>query len=89
MIESLGTSVVFDADRLVVGSFMEIDSNLMYVSNIDGEKVVLKPVTGWPLFKYRAGKFWKENRFPFIGTIIIAGIIILFAYFHIERYFKF
>ena len=89
MIESLGTSVVFDADRLVVGSFMVIDSNLMYVSNIDGEKVVLKPVTGWPLFKYRAGKFWKENQFPFIGTIIIAGIIILFGYFHIERYFKF
>ena len=50
---NLGNVAVMDADNLVVGSYVEMDGQVLVVDRIVGIHVYFRPVTRWELVRYR------------------------------------
>jgi hypothetical protein len=68
---NLGTAAVMDAERLSVGTYVEVYGRVLVVANIvDNLHVYWRPVTGWDLCKYR----W--NKMPLVQKIVIAVTVV-------------
>jgi hypothetical protein len=50
---NLGTSVVLDPEQMKVGNHVSMGDVICVITKIEEERVVLSPVLGWELFRYR------------------------------------
>jgi hypothetical protein len=67
----LGTAAVLDADNLTVGSFIEIEKEILVVTKIvDTIHVYFRPATKLEQLRY----YWSQ--FSFWGKTLICGILI-------------
>ena len=68
----LGSVAVMDAERLVVGSYVEMDGQVLVVDRIVGIRVYFRPVTRWELIRYRCTT--KVIVVTFSAIIFVVGL---------------
>ena len=76
---NLGTSVVLDAHQMNVGDHIFMGNDLCIITEINGERVVVQPVVGWELLKYR---LLKHRILVSIAVLAVAAVIIYFGWKH-------
>lgn len=75
---NLGTAAVLDAANLHVGSYTEIDGQVLVVENIvDDLHVYFRPVTGLELWRYRWSQLSMIGQ-TLAGTLAVLIIVMLF-----------
>lgn len=73
---NLGTVVVFDAKKLVIGSHIVIDKIPFLVEKIIDEKVFLQPILGWNLLVYYYFKHFRKWVLLLLGSGLSLAILI-------------
>jgi hypothetical protein len=81
-IANLGTAAVMDANKLVVGSYVEIDNEVLIVTNIvDHIHVYFRPLTTMERWQYRISQLSTIGKL-LICAIVVGAVVIVF---HIVR----
>jgi len=75
---TLGTAAVLDAEKLIVGSTVEIDGEILVVTNIvDGIHVYFRPLTPKEKFRYRLHQLSTVRKLIiFFGGILIVSVLL-------------
>lgn len=84
-VAELGTVVVFDAQHMTPGMQIVVSGLLCEIESIDGERVNLKAVRGWPLLRYKLSTGWSANKYPISATTVVGGLIYLIHHYHLMR----
>jgi len=72
----IGTTAVFDAQNITVGSLVEIEGQLLRVDHMIGTAVYYKVVVGREKWAYRTKQVWQSNKaFILTGVVIVLSVL--------------
>lgn len=76
---NLGKSIVLSANDMKKGQYINMDGTIVAISRVNGPDVVLRPVVGAELLKYKIQNAWTEHPLFRIFCVCVVFVTVGFG----------